>query len=248
MAVALLDPFEAPDRADVEHYYRKEFRRLISTVNRRIGDVHVAEEAVQEAFAVALERWPRDGTPRNPCAWLVSTARNKAIDAMRRAARFEAIRRRLGYVLESSLAPSPAVLPDARIPDERLQLVFTCCHPALALETQLALVLLTLCGLSTDEIAGAFLVRRPTLAQRLVRAKRKIAAGIPAEVSHPARLAAVMAVISLLFDEGAVLRADLPQEAIRLASLLAEQFPDSSAARALLAQMLLRDVRSRARP
>jgi RNA polymerase sigma-70 factor (ECF subfamily) len=229
---------------------------VLAAVVSGIRDLHVAEEAVQDAFAVALERWPRDGRPRNPRAWVVATARHKAIDALRRAGRFEAIRAELGHTQESSCEPE---VPDAAIPDERLRLIFTCCHPALALEAQVALALRTLCGLSTDEIARAFLVAPATLAQRLVRAKRKVAdAGIPYEVPPPEllseRLEAVLAVVYLVFNEGysaskgdALLRVDLSQEAIRLGRLLAEQLPGSAEARGLLALMLLHDARREAR-
>jgi len=219
---------------------------------------------VQDAFAVALDRWPREGRPRNPSAWLVATARHKAIDVLRRAGRFKALRAELGHTLEleASREPEPPELSDAAIPDERLRLIFTCCHPALALDAQVALALRTLCGLSTEEIARAFLVSPPTLAQRLVRAKRKIAdAGIPYEVPPPdllpERLEAAMAVVYLVFNEGysasggdALLRTDLSQEAIRLGRLLAELLPGSSEARGLLALMLLHDSRreTRTRP
>ena len=217
---------------------------------------------MQDAFAVALERWPREGRPRNPRAWLVATARHKAIDVLRRAGRFETLRAELGRAAEleaSTGVGEPPELEDAAIPDERLRLIFTCCHPALALEAQVALALRTLCGLSTDEIARAFLVPTATLAQRLVRAKRKIAdAGIPYEIPPPEemekRLEAVLAVVYLVFNEGysasrgdRLLRADLSQEAIRLGRLLVEQLPGSSEARGLLALMLLHDARRETR-
>jgi RNA polymerase sigma-70 factor (ECF subfamily) len=230
-------------------------------VIRLVGDFHVAEEAVQEAFAVALERWPRDGEPRHPRAWLVATARHKAIDALRRAGRFREIQ---GELLREAEAEAGAgvELPepgDDAIPDERLRLVFTCCHPALAREAQVALALRTLCGISTDEIARAFLVAPPAMAQRLVRAKRKIRdAGIPYEVPPPERLPerleAVMVVIYLVFNEGyaatagpALVRADLCREAIRLGRILAELLPGEPEPRGLLALMLLPAARRRAR-
>ena len=247
------------DRAEIESFYREEFGRVLASVARAIRDLHVAEEAVQDAFAVALERWPREGSPRNPRAWLVATARNKAIDVFRRAGRFEALRGELGHALGQSRESDAPDVSDAAIPDERLRLIFTCCHPALALEAQVGLALRTLCGLTTEEIARAFLVAPATLAQRLVRAKRKIAdAGIPYEVPSPEllpeRLEAAMAVVYLVFNEGysasrgdTLVRADLAKEAIRLGRLLAEQLPGSSEARGLLALMLLHDARRETR-
>lgn len=250
---------DRPDDAELARFYRDEFGRVLATVIRSIGDFSAAEEAVQEAFAIALERWPRDGRPGNPRAWVVSTARHKAIDALRRAGRLEAIRKRLGETTEPWSEPDLPESSDDAIPDERLRLIFTCCHPALALEAQIALALRTLCGLSTEEIARAFLVPTATLAQRLVRAKRKIAeAGIPYEVPPPAvlpeRLDAVMAVVYLVFNEGysassgdTLVRADLSQEAIRLARVLAQLLPDAEEVRGLLALLLLHDARRETR-
>ncbi len=245
------------ERAEIERFYRDEFGRVLATVIRLVGDFHVAEEALQDAFAVALERWPSDGWPANPRAWLVSTARHKAIDALRRAGRFEEIRAELGRMAD--LTHEPEIPDPADIPDERLRLIFTCCHPAIAPEAQVALSLRTLCGLSTEEIARAFLVAPATLAQRLVRAKRKIQdARIPYEVPPPdvlpERLDAVMAVVYLVFNEGyaatsgdSLVRADLCREAIRLGRLVAELLPGEPEARGLLSLMLLHDARRAAR-
>lgn len=208
-----------------------------------LGDFDLAEEAAQEAFAIAAERWPRDGAPDNPGAWLVATGRNRAIDRIRRERTLAAKTR----LLEVSEAVEDT-MDDATFPDERLELIFTCCHPALSVEAQVALTLRTLGGLTTTEIARAFLVGEPTMAQRLVRAKRKIAAaGIPFRVppDHllPDRLAAVHGVIYLIFNEGYSGRGDLANEAIRLARALAELMPDEPETRGLLALMLLHDSR-----
>jgi RNA polymerase sigma-70 factor (ECF subfamily) len=209
--------------------------------------VELAEDAVQEAFAAALERWPRDGVPANPGAWLLTTARNRAIDRIRRE---QNLRRKT----ELLAALEPAEEVDEAIPDERLSLIFACCHPALAVEAQVALTLRTLGGLTTEEIARAFLVPEPTMAQRLVRAKKKIrAAGIPLRVppDHllPERLRSALAVVYLIFNEGygPPPRDELCEEAIRLGKVLAVLMPDEPEALGLLALMLLHDARRPAR-
>ena len=212
-----------------------------------LGDFDLAEEAAQEAFAIAAERWPRDGVPTNPGAWLMTTARNRAINRIRRD-RTLAAKTRLLQVREAAEDTMDATT----FPDERLELIFTCCHPALGNEAQVALTLRTLGGLNTGEIARAFLVPEPTMAQRLVRAKRKIkAAGIPFRVppDHllPDRLVAVLAVVYLIFNEGYGGRGDLAAEAIRLGRALAELMPDEPEVQGLLALMLLLDARREAR-
>jgi RNA polymerase sigma-70 factor (ECF subfamily) len=212
-----------------------------------LGDFELAEEAAQEAFAIAAERWPRDGEPDSPRAWLVSTARNRAIDRIRRQ-KVLAERTRLLERPEST----EDEMDETTIPDERLELLFTCCHPALALDAQVALTLRALGGLSTEEIARAFLVPRETMAKRLVRAKHKIkAAGIPFRVpaDHllPDRLAAVLAVVYLIFNEGYGGRSELAAEAIRLGHAVAELMPDEPEAHGLLALMLTCHARRDAR-
>jgi RNA polymerase sigma-70 factor (ECF subfamily) len=242
-----------------DKFYREEFGRILATVIRSIGDFELAEDAVQEAFAAAIEQWPRDGTPDNPRAWVVGVARNKAIDRIRRQSRFAERSDEVRRMIESEHEASSTEMSDSAVPDERLSLIFTCCHPSLAPEAQIALSLRTLCGLSTDEIARAFLVPSVTMAQRLVRAKRKIAAAkIPYETPPRDRLAerleAVMSVIYLVFNEGytasagsELVRRDLASEAIRLARILVELMPDEPEPRGLLAMMLLHDSRRDAR-
>jgi RNA polymerase sigma-70 factor (ECF subfamily) len=220
---------------------------VLATLVGFLGDIDLAEEATQSAFAIAAERWPRDGAPDNPRAWLIATARNRAIDRIRRDRTLAAKTRRL----EVSETVDDE-LPDTTFPDERLELIFTCCHPALATEAQVALALRTLGGLSTAEIARAFLVPEPTMAKRLVRAKNKIRdAGIPFRVppDHllPDRLATVLAVVYLIFNEGYGGRNDLAAEAIRLGDALAELMPDEPEAHGLLALRALHDARRDAR-
>jgi RNA polymerase sigma-70 factor, ECF subfamily len=233
--------------AGLEHVFRDEWGRVVAALIGFLGDFQVAEEAAQEAFAVAAERWPRDGTPANPRAWLVTTARNRAIDRLRRDRTLSA-KVRLLDVPEAV----EDTMDETEIPDERLELVFTCCHPALALDAQVALTLRTLGGLGTDEIARAFLVPEATMAKRLVRARRKLkAAGIPFRVppAHllPDRLAAVLAVVYLIFNEGYGGRGELAVEAIRLGRALAELMPDEPEVHGLLALMLVNDARREAR-
>ena len=230
----------------VDEIFREQWGRVLAALIGFLGDFDLAEDAAQEAFAIAAERWPREGVPSNPGYWLVTTARNRAIDRIRRnRVLAEKVRQ-----LEVPVAAEDEM--DDGFHDERLELIFTCCHPALSTEAQVALTLRTLGGLTTDEIARAFLVGEPTMAQRLVRAKKKIkAAGIPFRVppDHllPDRLAAVLAVVYLIFNEGWGGRGDLANEAIRLGRALAELMPDEPEVHGLLALMLLHDSRRAAR-
>jgi RNA polymerase sigma-70 factor (ECF subfamily) len=232
---------------DADRAFRDEWGRVLAALIGFLGDFDLAEEAAQDAFAIAAERWPRDGPPASPRAWLVTTARNRAIDRIRRD-RTLAEKTRLLVVPEAV----EDEMDETTIPDERLELVFTCCHPALELDAQVALTLRALGGLRTDEIARAFLVSEETMAKRLGRAKRKIkAAGIPFRVppAHllPDRLAAVLAVVYLIFNEGYGGRPDLAGEAIRLGRALAGLMPDEPEVHALLALMLVNDARRDAR-
>ncbi|MBD0267459.1 MAG: RNA polymerase sigma factor [Cyanobacteria bacterium Co-bin8] len=239
----------------VDAVYRSESRRVFATLIRLLGDFDLAEEALHEAFAVALKQWPRDGMPTNPRAWLVSVGRFRAIDAIRRRTRFDASLAQLAQQLDTSDVDAQE---DEDVEDDRLRLIFTCCHPALPQEAQVALTLREVCGLTTEAIASAFLIPSPTLAQRIVRAKAKIrAAGIPYQVPSivdlPGRLDAVLQVIYLVFNEGyaassgaSLTRADLSGEAIRLGRLVMELLPEPEVV-GLLALMLLQESRRTAR-
>jgi RNA polymerase sigma-70 factor (ECF subfamily) len=242
---------------DVEAVYRAESRRVLATLIRLLGDFDRAEEAMHDAFAAAAAQWPRDGMPMNPRAWLVSAGRFKAIDRIRRQTRFDASLAELAERLEGE-ARDAEDREEESVQDDRLRLIFTCCHPALAPDAQVALTLREVCGLTTEEIASAFLTSAPTVAQRIVRAKAKIReAGIPYEVPErtdlPLRLEPVLRVIYLVFNEGysasagtTATRSDLSAEAIRVARLLVELLPDAEAI-GLLALMLLHESRRTAR-
>lgn len=253
----MTDNPEQSIRECVADVYRAESRRVFASLVRLLGDFDLAEEMLHEAFAAAVERWPREGVPDNPRTWLVSAGRFKGIDVLRRRARFDESR---GELARSEDAPDSALLElqDDRIADDRLRLIFTCCHPALAPEIQIALTLREVCGLTTEEIAAAFLVSPPTMAQRIVRGKAKIReAGIPCQIpglsDMPERLESVLSVCYLVFNEGysassgdSVTRPDLSAEAIRLGRLLCELLPEPEV-RGLLALMLLHESRRSAR-
>src|SRR5271165_32470 len=255
-AIQLMNTDVKAVRAAVDGAFRDEWGRVVATLIRTTGDWDLAEECAQDAFAMALQRWPKDGIPGRPGAWLTTAARNRAIDVLRRKAVGAA---KLREVAAMSYEPEPPTAGDSPVPDDRLRLMFTCCHPALALEARVALTLRTLAGLTTAEIARAFLASEPTMAKRLVRAKQKIQnAGIPYRVppAHllPERTPGVLAVLYLLFNEGYsatagadLVRQNLCVEAIRLARVLTTLMPDEAEAGGLLALMLLHDARRAAR-
>jgi len=253
----MTDAIDAKSARDaVDAVYRADSRRVLATLIRLLGDFDLAEEALHDAFTAALERWPREGVPANPRAWLVSTGRFKAIDGIRRRARFDAALGELARRLEEGDVAEAA--EEGGVDDDRLRLIFTCCHPALPADAQIALTLREVCGLTTEEIARAFLTGAPTLAQRIVRAKSKIRdAGIPYSIPSrtelPDRLDSVLRVVYLVFNEGysassgaTLTRHDLSEEAIRLGRLLVELLPEPEA-EGLLALMLLHESRRAAR-
>jgi RNA polymerase sigma-70 factor (ECF subfamily) len=244
-------------RERVEAVYRADSRRVFATLIRLLGDFELAEEALHDAFRAALEQWPRDGMPANPRAWLISAGRFKAIDSIRRRARFDVSLTEIANQMDAGTS-DPAACDDESIEDDRLRLIFTCCHPALPSDARVALTLREVCGLTTEEIAHAFLTAPPTVAQRIVRAKTKIRDAripyeVPSRIDLPARLHAVLRVVYLVFNEGysasagvSLTRHDFSGEAIRLGRLLIELLPEPEAV-GLLALMLLQESRRAAR-